>query len=133
MDELCSLFKEYKTIAVVGISHNRNRPSRDIAEYLLRNGFRVVGVNPAIKKAGDIDVYPNLREIPFEVDIVNVFRKPENVTEIIPDVLAVKPKVFWLQLGIVNNEAIKAAKNAGIIAIQNKCILVEHQHCISRS
>lgn len=126
---ICEKLKEYKTVAVVGISHNPMRPSRDIAEYLKMHGYTVVGVNPAIKQAGDIDVYPTLKDIPFPVDIVDVFRRSESVPEIMDDVLAIKPKMLWLQLGIVNNEAMDIASKAGIETVQNRCILVEHSHC----
>lgn len=129
MIDLCEKLKEYKTVAVVGISRNRHRPSRDIAEYLLSKGYKVVGVNPAIDKVGEIDVYPSLRDIPFEVDIVNVFRRSEAIPEIMDDVIAIKPKMLWLQLGIRNNEALAQAEKAGIETVQDQCILVEHSRC----
>ncbi len=127
--DYCEILKISKNIAVVGISHNPNRPSRDIASYLKNQGYNVVGVNPAISQAGDIEVFPSLSAIPFEIDIVDVFRRGEFIPELIPEVIKVKPKVLWLQLGIVNDPACKLAEEHGIITIQNKCILIEHRNC----
>ncbi len=129
MVDYCQILKDAKTIAVVGISHNPARTSREIADFLVRKGYKVVGVNPGIKKAGDIEVYPNLQSIPFELDIVDVFRRSETIGELIPDVLAKKPKVLWLQLGIRNDEAVKPAVEQGITVIQDRCILVTHKEC----
>lgn len=129
MKTICEILKEAKTIAVVGISSNPDRTSRRIAEFLLDKGYTVVGVNPAIVQAGDIKVYPSLAEIPFDIDIVDVFRKPEDINHIIPDLLVKNPKVLWLQLGIRNDEAVSPAVRAGIITIQDKCIKIEYNNC----
>lgn len=131
LNSYCKILNNSKKIAVYGISHNANRTSREIAEYLIRNGYEVVGVNPAISKAGDIEVYPSLKDIPFEVDIVNVFRRSENIPELIDDVIGIKPKVLWLQLGIRNDEAVKPVAEAGIETIQDTCIAVLHSQCRS--
>lgn len=129
LKEYCEILKNAKKIAVYGISHNRNRTSRDIAEFLISNGFEVVGVNPAISKAGVIDVYPSLKDIPFEVDIVDVFRRSEHIPELIDDVLEINPKVLWLQQGIRNDEAVKPVIEKGIKVIQDSCIAVVHSLC----
>lgn len=131
MRQICDILKESKNIAVVGLSNKPARDSRMIANYLKNKGYKVAGVNPLVK---DIDVdgipmYKSLKDIPFEIDIVDVFRKSEAIGDIIPDVLEVKPKVLWLQLGIQNDDAVAPAIEAGIETIQNKCILVEYRHC----
>ncbi len=115
-----------KTIVVVGISRNPNKTSREIAEFLVDKGYNVVGVNPSFGPgdASGIKVYSKLTDIPFEIDIVDVFRRSEDIPGLIDDVLAVKPKVLWLQQGIRNDEAVQPAINAGIITIQDKCIKV---------
>jgi len=125
----CEILKESKTVAVVGISHNPNRPSRDVVDYLINNGYKVVGVNPLIEKIEGIEMYNSLPDIPFEIDIVDVFRKSENIPDLIPDVLKVHPKTLWLQLGIRNDEAVKPVIKAGIITIQDYCIKIEHSNC----
>jgi len=129
MKKYCEILKNSKKVAVFGISHNSNRTSREIADYLKSNGYEVVGVNPAISKAGDIDVYPSLKDIPFEIDIVDVFRRSEHIPDMIDDVLAAGPKVLWLQLGIRNNEAVKSAEEKGITVVQDECIAVIHSRC----
>lgn len=127
--DICNILEESKTIAVVGISSNPNRTSRMIADFLIGNGYTVVGVNPGKPKIEGIEVFANLKDIPFEIDIVDVFRKPEDIPQIIPDVLAVNPKVLWLQLGIRNNEAVEPVVEKGIKTVQDRCIKIEHGMC----
>ncbi len=126
--EICSLLKEAKTIAVVGISANQARVSRSIAEFLSKY-YRVVGVNPAAPSIEGIPVYKSLSDIPFEVDIVDVFRRPETISELIPEVIKIKPKCLWLQEGIRNDEAVSEAFDSGINIVQDKCIYVYFNRC----
>ncbi len=128
-DELIHISKilsEAKTIAVVGISRQPNKTSREIADFLAKKGYNVVGVNPSFnsEKVNGFKIYSKLTDIPFKVDIVNVFRRSEDIPGIIEDVLAVKPKVLWLQQGIRNDEAVKPALDNGIEVLQDKCIAV---------
>ena len=129
---ICDLLKTSKTIAIVGISRFPNRVSREIADYLVKNGFEVVGVNPnrTFMEADGIVVYNSLKEIPFHIDIVNVFRKSEDIPEIIDDVLDINPKSLWLQLGIRNDDAVQAVVERGIEVVQDLCIKIEHNICI---
>ena len=127
--DICKILEESKNIAVVGISRNPFRMSRMIADFLVRNGYNVVGVNPGKPKIDGITVYANLKDIPFEIDIVDVFRKPEDIPQLIPDVLAVNPKVLWLQLGIRNDKAVEPVIKVEIQTIQDKCIKTEHGMC----
>lgn len=129
MTDICNILKNSKTIAVVGISRDETRTSRWIADILENKGYSVVGVNPAIESAGNITVYKNLKEIPFEIDIVDIFRKSEDIPFLIDDILAAKPKICWLQLGIRNDEAVKPLIEAGITVIQDKCIKIELDNC----
>ena len=126
---VCEILKNSKNIAVVGISNNPTRTSRKIAEYLLMNGYNVVGVNPSKPKIEGIEVYENLTHIPIKIDIVNVFRKSESIPELISDVLKINPKVLWLQLGIRNDDAVKPLMKTGITTIQNRCIKIDHGMC----
>lgn len=129
INNICDVYNQAKTIAVVGISKDPSKISRVIADFLLEKGFKVVGVNPAINDANGISVYSSLREIPFQIDVVNVFRKPETIIEIMPDVININPKVLWLQLGIVNDKVVKIAKDHGIFTVQDRCIKVEYNSC----
>jgi predicted CoA-binding protein len=129
MSVICQILNQTKTIAVVDISDKLNKDSRRIALFLKEKDFIVAGINPNLAEVEDIMVYPSLRNVPFKIDIVNVFRRSETIPELITDVLYVKPKVFWLQLGISNNEAVKPLIDEGITVIQDKCILVEYLNC----
>jgi predicted CoA-binding protein len=128
---ICEILKTTKTIAVVGISSNPMRTSRDIANYLVANGYDVVGVNPNknFTDANGIKVYNNLLEIPHKIDIVNVFRRSEDIPFIISDVIKINPKYLWLQLGIRNDIAVKDVIDSGIQTIQDTCIKVAHSFC----
>jgi len=127
--DVCKILNETKTIAVVGISSNPSRTSRDIASYLQMNDYKVVGVNPGKPKIEGMEVFASLKDIPFEIDIVDVFRRSEDIPQLIPDVLAVKPKVLWLQLGIRNDEAVQPVIETGITAVQDTCIKIAHMYC----
>ncbi len=129
MTDYCEILKQAKNIAVVGLSANPVRQSRQIAELLLRNGYNVVGVNPLNKNDTLFKIYPSLRDVPFPIDIVDVFRRSEHIPQIIDDVLAVKPKVLWLQAGIRNDEAVEPVIKAGITTIQDFCIKVAFFSC----
>lgn len=130
--DICKILKESKTIAVVGFSKHSDRVSREIALYLDNYKYNVIGINPGINddEVDGMKVYKSLKDVPEKIDIVDVFRKPESISEIIPDVLAVNPEVLWLQLGIRNDEAVKPAEDKGITVIQDKCIKIEHSNCL---
>lgn len=129
--EICTLLKNAKTIAVVGISATPGKISRTIADILVSNNYRVVGVNPAAPVIPGIPVYKSISEIPHKVDIVNVFRRSETIAEIIPEVIKLNPKCLWLQEGIRDDEAVKPAFEKGISIVQNKCIWVYFNKCLS--
>ncbi len=131
LEDKCAILKNCKTIAVVGISSNKDRTSRRITNYLVDAGYKVYGVNPnkAFTDADGICVYNNLSEIPDKIDIVNVFRKSEDIPQIIKDVISINPKVLWLQLGIRNDKAVKEVIENNIVVIQNSCIKVDHSFC----
>ena len=130
MIDYCKILKESKNIAVVGLSGNPSKISRLIASYLVSQGYNVAGVNPAISQEGDITVYKSLAEVPFEIDIVNVFRRSETIPELLDDILKVHPKVVWLQAGIVCDSVISVLEENGIIGIQDNCIMVSHRNCL---
>jgi predicted CoA-binding protein len=127
----CEILKDSKTIAIVGISSKPERISRSIANYLVRNGFNVVGVNPnkSFTEADGIKVYNSLTEIPHTIDIVDVFRKSEDIPSLVGDVIKIKPKAVWLQLGIRNDESAEKFRNEGIIVFQDSCIKIDHGNC----
>lgn len=128
-ENICEALKNSKRIVVVGLSKNPLKTSRNIAEYLKDNGYEVVGVNPTTSDIKGFEVYKCISDVPGEIDIINVFRRSEDIPEIMDDVLKKSPKALWLQLGILNDEAVQPAKDAGIFTVQNRCIKVEHMYC----
>ena len=125
--QTCEILETYKNIAVVG--YKPGRISGDIAHLLSENGYNVVGVNPVFNGEAPLKVYKSLKDIPHKIDIVDVFRRSEFIPELIPDVIEINPDVFWLQLGIRNDEAVKPLIEKGITVIQDTCIKVEFFRC----
>lgn len=130
MSDVCDILRDASKIVVVGVSGNPLKISRRIANYLSEKGYEVAGVNPAISSADGIPVYKSLRDVPFKIDIINVFRRSSAIPDLLEDILAVKPKVVWLQSGIIHHQAIEELKKAGIIGIQDRCIMIDHLKCI---
>jgi len=126
--ERLRILTSYKTIAMVGLSADPMRPSHFAAIYLLAEGYDVIPVNPRAA-GGEIlgqPVYASLAEIPRPVEIVDVFRKPADVPPIAEQAVAIGAKVLWLQLGIVNDEAARIAREAGLEVVQDRCVKIEH-------
>ena len=115
------------TIAVVGLSSNPLRPSYDIAAFMQRRGYRIIPVNPQEVEVLGEKCYAQLEDIPEKVDCVNVFRRPEHVPAIVESAIAIGAKAIWLQLGISHDEAIARAEAAGLLAVQDRCLLIEHR------
>lgn len=127
-EEIKTIFKNIKTIAVLGLSPDSSKDSYRVAEYLKMVGYQIVPVYPKEDVILGEKVYRSLAEIPFAVDMVNIFRKPDAL-DAIADACIERGdvKVFWSQKGIVNNHAAEKAKAAGIEVVQNHCTMVEHR------
>lgn len=127
-DEIKTILDEVKTIAVLGLSPDSTKDSYRVAEYLKNAGYTIVPIYPKEETILGEKVYRSLAEIPFSVDMVNIFRKPDALDAITDACIARKDvKVFWAQKGIVNNEAAEKARNAGMKVVQNHCSMVEHR------
>ena len=127
-DEIEKIFKNVRTIAVLGLSPNPEKDSHRVAAYLQSVGYKIVPVYPKEDEILGERVYRSLEEIPFEVDMVDIFRKPAALMDIAK--VCVKRgdvKVFWAQKGIVNNEAAEYAREHGMEVVQNHCTMVEHR------
>ncbi len=126
--EIKEIFDSVKTIAVLGLSPDESKDSHQVAKYLKEHGFTIIPVYPKEDEILGEKVYRSLLEIPFDVDMVNIFRKPAALNPI-ADACIEKGniKVFWSQKGIVNNEAAGKAKDAGMKVVQNMCSMVEHR------
>jgi predicted CoA-binding protein len=120
------LLKEAKTIAVVGLSANPDRPSYRVSRYLQQQGYKIIPVNPNIREVLGEKAYPRLKDIPDKVDIVDVFRRSEDIPPIADEAIAIKAKVLWMQEGIVNEAAAKKAEAAGLKVVMDHCIMVAH-------
>lgn len=125
-DGLARILREAKRIAVVGLSPKPDRPSHDVALYLMKQGYEVIPVNPGQKEILGMPCYKSLREVPGPLDMADVFRPPEAVPEVVEDAIAKGVKAVWTQLGIVNNAAAQRARAAGLQVVMNKCTKVEH-------
>ena len=123
---MTKLWQETKTIAVVGLSEKPSRPSYRVAQYMQSIGYRIIPVNPLCSEILGETCYPDLLSIPEPVDMVNVFRKSEDCLPIAHDAVKIGAKVFWMQLGIINQEALEYAKAHGLEAIMDQCLMVEH-------
>ena len=116
-----------KSIAVVGMSPKPERPSHYVAMYLKENGYTIYPVNPGHKVIAGLICYTNLLEIPVEVDIVDVFRRPEHVLPIAEATIEIGAKALWLQDGVINKEASQLAEEAGLLVVMNDCMLRQHR------
>ena len=118
----------FKNIAVVGMSPTEAKPANYVPKYLIEKGYKVIPVNPIYDSILELKSYPTVSEIPYAVDIVDIFRKPEEIVSIAKDVVQKKGiKVLWMQLGIYNSEAREIAERNGIEVVYNRCMLKEHQ------
>jgi predicted CoA-binding protein len=126
-DEIHDILKDAKVIAVVGLSSSPLRPSYGVAAYLQHHGYRIIPVNPKIKGALGEKAYPDLGSVPEKIDIVDVFRRPEFVPEIVDQAIQLKLPVVWMQEDVVHEEAAKKARKAGLKVVMDKCILKEHR------
>ena len=124
---LRELLTHSRTIAVVGHSDKPHRESYRIGMYLREAGYRVYPVNPTITAIAGEVCYPTLADVPEPIDIVDVFRRPVFLPEVVQEAITVKAKAVWTQLGVVHIEALARAREAGLVVVSNRCILVEHQ------
>ena len=120
------ILKTNKVIAVVGLSGDWFRPSYFAAKYMLEHGYTVIPVNPSYAEILGQKCYKSLRDIPVKVDIVDCFRKATEIAPIAEDAIAIGAKVLWQQLGIANAEAAKKAEAAGLEAVMDRCVKIEH-------
>ena len=130
-DEAEVLLDDIKTIAIVGISSNVQKDSNFVGRYLKNAGYKVVPVNPGADEILGEKAYPSLEAIPFAVDVVDIFRKPEAIPAVVQDALKVNPKAIWLQLGTgTHNDQEDIVEAQGVKFFQNRCMKVDHQFLI---
>jgi uncharacterized protein len=126
MDEIADILNNSRTVAIVGLSTNPERPSFIVGKYLKEHGYKIIPVNPGEKTILGDTSYPDLAAIPEKVDVVDIFRRPEDVLPIVRQAIAIGAKAAWMQEGIVNEEAAAEARKAGLKAVMDKCMRKEH-------
>ncbi len=126
INTLRRILKENRVLAVVGLSANWHRPSYFAAKYMLEHGYRVIPVNPQYREVLGQKCYASLRDIPEKVDLVDVFRKTEDVMPVAVDAIAIGARVLWQQLGVKNEAAAALAREAGLASVMDRCVKIEH-------
>jgi predicted CoA-binding protein len=130
-DPIYELFSRVKTIAVVGLSESPTRPSYGVSAYMQQAGYRIIPVNPKIEETLGERAYPSLLDVPADlrekIDLVDVFRRPKFVDEIVEQVIQLKIPAIWLQEDVVNERAAEKARRAGIFVVMDLCVLKEHR------
>lgn len=127
------ILTRFTTVVVVGLSADPTRPSYRVSAYMQRQGYRIIPVNPEAREVLGERCYPDLASVPEPVEFVNVFRRPEFCPQVARDAVAVGAQALWLQLGIVSPEARAIAEAAGLLYVEDRCVMVEHRrHGIGR-
>jgi predicted CoA-binding protein len=124
-DQIKEILQKYKKVAVVGLSSDQTRPSNAVAKYLQRKGFKIIPVNPNETEILGEKAYPDLSAIPEKVEIVDIFRRPEQVPPIVDEAIKIKALVVWMQEGVINHPAALKASENGITVVMDKCMLKE--------
>ncbi len=126
-DPIAELLKRARTIAVVGLSENPLRASYGVSAYMQSEGYRIIPVNPQIASCLDEKAYASLLDIPEKIDIVNIFRRPEFVEEVVDEAIQLKVPAIWMQEDVVHEKAAEKARKAGIFVVMDRCILQDHR------
>ena len=129
-EQMAQILKNAHVIAIVGYSNDPSRASYRIGQYLERMEYTVYPVNPTIEEVNGNRSYPTLADVPEQVDIVNVFRRPQYLRGIVEEAIAIGAPVVWAQLGVADKEAARIGSEAGVTVIMNRCIKVEHARLV---
>lgn len=132
VQEIKHILQKYSTIAVVGLSPKPERPSHWVSQYMIQAGYTIIPVNPGQNEILGQVCYPDLLSVPHDIDIVNIFRRADQVLPFVKDAITRKAKVIWMQEGIVNEDAALLARKNGITVIMDRCIKVDHQHYVHK-
>lgn len=120
------ILRSYSRVAMVGLSANPNRPSYFAATYLKDFGFEIFPVNPAYQEVMGRPCYPTLADVPPPLEVVDIFRKPQDVPPVVEEAIRLGAKVIWMQLGVINHEARQKALDAGLEVVMDRCMKIEH-------
>jgi predicted CoA-binding protein len=128
MNDIAHILSTCRRIAVVGISSKPDRASNGVSRYMLRSGYEIIPVNPMETEVLGLTCYPDLASVPGEIDMVNIFRKSEDVPPVVEEAIARGAKAIWMQLGVVNESAAERARAAGLAVVMDRCLMVEHMN-----
>jgi uncharacterized protein len=120
------ILKSFRDVAMVGVSANPDKPSNRVFKYLIENGYNVIPVNPTIDEVMGKKCYASLSAIPEKVEIVDIFRRAEDIPPIVDEAIKIGAKAVWMQEGIINNAAAEKAESAGLLVVMDKCMRKEH-------
>jgi uncharacterized protein len=126
-DPITELLKRARTIAVVGLSNSPLRPSHGVSAYMQTQGYRIIPVNPQIDEALGEKSFASLLEVPEKIDIVNIFRRPDAVEEVVDQAIQLRVPAVWMQESVIHEKAAEKARQAGIFVVMDRCILQEHR------
>jgi predicted CoA-binding protein len=126
-DQIAEILQQAKTIAVVGLSDNPLRPSHGVAAYLQSQGYHIIPVNPQVESSLGEKAYPSLLDVPEKIDIVDIFRRPEFVEEVVDQAIQLKIPTVWMQEEVIHEKAAQKARAAGLFVVMDRCILLEHR------
>ena len=126
INTLRRILRQSRTLAIVGLSAKWHRPSFFAAKYMQEHGYRIIPVNPAYEEVLGEKCYPSLKDIPEEIDIVDCFRKSEDIEPIAKQAIEIGAKVLWMQLGVTNEKVARMARDAGLEVVQDRCVKIEH-------
>jgi len=124
------ILKSFRNVAVVGVSANGDKPSNVVFRYLMVQGYNVIPVNPTVDEVLGKKCYASLSAIPEKIDVVDIFRKSEDIPPIVDEAIKIGAKAVWMQEGIINKPAAKKAESAGLLVVMDKCMRKEHMHMI---
>lgn len=131
VEDCCALLKRSKNIAVVGLSPNASRPSYGVSKAMQAWGFRIIPIHPTAKEILGERVYPSLSAVTERIDLVDVFRQPEFVDEVVDECLKLKLKAIWLQDGVINEAAALRAQAGGMTVVMDRCVYRDYKnHCL---
>ena len=129
-EEIKAILQNYRVVAVVGLSPKPERPSFQVARYLQEHGYRIVPVNPSQKEILGEKCYPNLSDIPFPVEVVDIFRNVEAIPAIVDEAIAIGARVVWMQQGLTDPAAARKARKAGLQVAMDRCIKIDHAQLV---
>ena len=126
-DEIKNILERSKRTAIVGLSPKEERDSNRVAKYLMEKGYEIVPVNPGQKEILGQDCFKTLTDIPFKVDLVDLFLNPERVPPVVDQAIEIGAPVLWMQIGVIHNEAAQQAREAGLTVVMDRCMMREHK------